>query len=262
MKIKNLLPTNCPSCNTLLIWSDSGVDLICPNPDCYQKNLYKVEHFILSHDIEFITAKTLEMIGIETIEDLFDLEEFELIEMDGVGPKKARIILSQIKKSLDTTPDKLLKSFGIEGIGNSLSKDILNKWTFDQLFDITPQEFETLDGIGSVLARNLILGLGENIELYEFLQERGLKLNEVKDSNIKGMIFTLTGKSDIKRNDLTKMINEMGAQVKGISKKVNILVTNDIKSTSGKMKKALKYGTEIISYEDLYEMLNIDTTLL
>lgn len=40
------------------------------------------------------------------------------------------------KKTLKVTPDKLLAAFGITGIGKTLAPVILEKYTFDELFNV------------------------------------------------------------------------------------------------------------------------------
>lgn len=75
-------------------------------------------------------------------------------------------------------------------------------------------------------------------------------------SNITGMIFTLTGKMPMKRDIITKMIVKKGGMVKGISKSTNYLVTDDPNSGSAKNKKAQSYGTEIIDFNALMELIN------
>ena len=248
------IPTVCPSCKTELEWTNTKVDVCCNHNNCLEQNLYKIEHFLNSHEVEEIGIPTIKQIGITSIEELFELDDFDLIGLEGIGSRKSSIILNQIKKVLKTTPDKLLKSFGIEGIGKTISKDLLNKWSFDELFTLTVNDFITVDGIGEILANNLVKGLKENKTLYDFLLNKGLVFKK-QNTNLKGMLFTLTGKSEYKRNDLIKMIESQGAQVKGISKKINYLVTNTINSNSNKMKKAKKYGIEIITYDDLLTMI-------
>jgi DNA ligase (NAD+) len=173
-----------------------------------------------------------------------------------MGLKRAQTIIREIKKTLNTTPEKLLKSFGIPGIGNTVSKMVLNTYNdFDSLFDKDVSDFTGIDGVGDVLAENLVSGLSKNRGLYEFLKDRGLKFEEKASMDLQGKIFTLTGKPDINRNDLSKMISQHGGMVKGISKSTTYLVTNDMNSTSGKMKKAIAYGVSIITYDDLLNMI-------
>lgn len=250
-------PTNCPACGEFLDSTKTGVDLVCINSTCEGQMLYKIEHFLLSHDVEEITATTIKRLGVKSIKDLYNLTEGDISSIEGMGSKRAKVILKELQKTLDTTQEKLLKSFGISGIGNTASDMIVNKFgDIDTLFDKNVNDFKELDGFGEVLARNLVNGLNENKDLYMFLKSQGLKFEEKKSMDLQGKVFCLTGKSDISRNDLMQMIGSHGGMVKGISKKVDFVVTNDTNSTSSKMKKAIQYGIPIISYDELLNIIS------
>lgn len=251
-----LIPTNCPSCGDFLDRSLTNIDLFCLNDNCPQKNLYKIENFLLAHECEEISYTTLENLGVKSIYDLYELDEFSISMMEGFGSRSANIIIKEINKTLNTTPEKLLKSFGISGCGDSISKSIMNKFSFDELFELNKNDLIiSIYGIGNILANNIIKGLKNNKELYDFLISKGLKFKETSSINLKGKVFALTGKSDMKRNDVISLIASNGGMVKGMSKTVDYLVTNDVKSNSSKTRKAMEYGTKIISYDDLLEML-------
>ena len=89
-----------------------------------------------------------------------------------------------------------------------------------------------------------------------WLEIAGLRWeSRVAERIFEGMVFTLTGKGPMSRNAIQTMVTSNGGIVKGISKKTNYLVTGDVDSQSTKAKKARQYGVEIISYEQLMEML-------
>ena len=256
MVFKDII-SSCPACGYSLDVSLSGVDLVCINHYCDGKMLYKIEHFLLAHEVEEITAKTIKKLDVRCIEELYSLSHDEIASIEGMGASRANTILTQLQKTLNTTPEKMLKSFGISGIGNSASDLILNTFgDLETVFTRNLDDFIKLDGIGDKLARNLFDGLRNNVSLYQFLKNRGLKFEEKVSMDLQGKIFTLTGKSDVSRNDLLSMIGSHGGMVKGISKKVDYLVTDDINSTSGKMKKAIQYGITIISYDDLLNIIS------
>lgn len=250
------IPVRCPSCDSRLKWTNSSIDLMCNNPECPEILLYKTENFLLSHGCEEMTYTTLKNLGVENIFELYSLDEFSISMIDGFGTKRAGQIMKEIDKTLHTTQEKLLKSFGIDGVGNTISKVVMNYFTIDQLFTVSADELMKIDGVGSIMAANIQRGIAENKELYDFLIEKGLKFEELKSSSLKGKVFTLTGKSDMKRNDIVSMISANGGMVKGISKTVDYLVTDDPNGSSSKTQKARVYGTKIISYEQLMSMIN------
>jgi len=251
------LLTHCPSCGMELEETSTGVDLVCPNADgCFSQKIFRIENFLLAHEVEEITATTIKKLGVVDIEDLYSLDEFDISRIDGMGTKKADIILRELEKTLNTTEEKLLKSFGIPGLGDTASKMIVNKFNdISDVFQATAEKFMEIDGIGEIMADNIVKGLKKNFGLFLFLANQGLKFQTKASTNLQGKIFTLTGKSDISRNDLTKMISSHGGMVKGISKSTDYLVTDDVTTGTSKTKKALQYGTSIITYQTLLNMI-------
>jgi DNA ligase (NAD+) len=59
----------------------------------------------------------------------------------------------------------------------------------------------------------------------------------------------------MKRDIVTQMIVKKGGTVRGISKNTNYLVTDDPNSGSVKNKKAQSYGTTIIDFDGLMELI-------
>lgn len=257
LKLVNI-PTRCPSCGEALKESATNVDLICNNVDCPEKVLLYIENFLLSHDCEEVTYTTLKNLGVKSIYDLYNYSIGEIAQIPGFGISKATKFIIELQKTLNTTPDRLLKSFGIPGIGDTLSKVLLNKFCFEELFYLTSKDLQEIDGVGPILATNIVDGLMQYKDFYEFLCTQGLKFKDKDSEKLKGLVFALTGKSDIGRNELTKMIENNGGLVKSVSKTTSYLVTDDPNSTSGKTKKAKEYGVKIISYKNLMGMMNND----
>lgn len=254
------IPKTCPSCNHN-ISNNTLIDLWCNNDECPSKILKKIEYYLITLGCENISIKTLEKLNVECIEDLYDLDELEITEMPGFGIKRGFQIVSEIQKTLNTTKEKFLAALGIPGVGIELSKSIVNY--FDDLpfenFFTSPEEisFDQVEGIGLITKNKLINNLKKHNDLYNFLVNRGLFFTKsFKKDKIKGKIFALTGAHpSLKRHDLAIMIDNAGGEVKNISKKVDYLVTNDLNSKHNKMKKAKEYGINIITYNELDEML-------
>jgi DNA ligase (NAD+) len=246
---------NCPSCKGPLVWSETKINLFCYNDNCLAKNFYKVGHYVKTMGMEHIGISTLKNLVINSIIELYYLKPENIMVMEGFGEKKAEKIVGEIQNSLHIEPERFLAALGIDGIGRTLSKDILSKYSFDDLFTITKEELMIIEGVGDVLAENLVQGIQENKELYNNLKHLGLTFKE-RVNEMGGKVYCLTGNGPLPRNNYIQMIVAQGGVFKsGISKKVDILVTNDFEGTSTKMKKAKSYGIEIISYEELTNRL-------
>jgi DNA ligase (NAD+) len=250
------MPRTCPSCGGCIEWK--GVDLICTNDACNSRVLKKLEFFLRNLGVENITTVTLEKLGVFYIEDLYDLNEFEIAEIEGFGIKSGEMIVNEINKTLNTTQEKLLASFGIPGVGKRMSKNILKCFgSIEKLFEVSEMDLQECDGVGPKIARNIMKNIIKCWDLYDHLVHNvGMKfINEENNMLLENKKITLTGKGEMGRKELQAMIELAGGTVSGISKTTDYLVTNDINSQSGKMKKAREYDIQIISYEDLMDIL-------
>ena len=243
------LPSKCPDCGYPLI--SYSKELICNNPNCFQKNIQKVAHFFIEMGAEGFSDKTIENIGIDTIQGIYLLTKENLSKIPGFGEKKAENITEEVKRTLLTKPEKLLSAFGMPLIGKTLSKQLCSRFNFDELFEIKDPE---VIGLGPITSKSLIDNINNYEELYNFLKLMGLKFVEedMNTKTLKGLKFALTGEGPLKRAEIQKLIENLGGELKGISRDVNYLVTNDPESKSGKMKQAEKFGITVISYETLF----------
>jgi len=255
----------CPACGSELEWE--GVDLKCTNEDCWRKSYKEVEHFIRSMGAENITEKTLMKLGIDHIERLYEIDEWGISTIEGFGVKRAQQIVDEIQGTLFSTPEILLRSFGMKNIGKTASREItkhLYRITDDDnkvmeyVFSLPYEELIKIEGIGDITARTFVNEIGKYKDRYKFLKRSGLVfMNENTKGKFDGINFTLTGKGWLGRKEIQTLIEREGGSVKSIGKTIDYLVTNDVESTTGKAKKAREYGVQIILYEDLKEMLRV-----
>jgi DNA ligase (NAD+) len=257
------LPHNCPSCESGLVIV--GVDVVCKNPICQAQSYKQVEHFLRTMGAENITQKTLIKLGLDTIESCYTITDFEIAKYEGFGMKRARVIVNEIEKTLQTTPDRFIRALGIPFVGKTFSKLVYDHFRpqcenddhfMQRAWNFLPSELMEIDGIGEVTAKYYFKNIrmvGEG--LFDFLRNKGLQWEQVA-RNLAGTSFCMTGKGPFGRKELQMMIEKKGGTVRSMSKSVTFLVTADPDSQTGKAKKARSYDITIISYEDLMEMLN------
>ncbi len=244
------IPTSCPDCNGSVILKRK--ELICMNPKCFHKNVQNVTHFFISMGCEGMSDKTIENIGITSIQEMYSLTQEYLEKIPGFGKKKAEKILSEVKKTLMVKSENLLHAFGIPMIGKTLSRKLCKKFTIDELFEIKdPDKL----GLGEITSQTFIDNITNYKELYDYLKLIGLEFitKDNMSQSLNGMLFELTGKGPLDRNKIKSMIESKGGEVNGISKNTNYLVTNDPDFKSGKMKNAEKVSIPIITYDKLFE---------
>lgn len=252
----------CPSCKSDLFMQ--GVDLYCRNPSCWTRAYRNTSYFLRKMGAENITEKTLMKLGLENIKDCYEIDEFEIAEMDGFGVKRGEQIVNEINKTLITTPEKLLAALGIPGVGDTVAKSIVDylrsdleyeEDVIDSFFTVSKEELLEIEGIGDIIADSYMENIGKFEDLIMFLVGKGLEFKS-RDSKVSGKVFTLTGKcEEFSRSYIVDMVIDAGGMVKGISKSTDYLVAADKDTQSTKAKKARSYGIEIISYDDLLKML-------
>lgn len=247
------IPTNCPSCNTAL--RRTNKELICDNEKCPQKMIYTVSHFFIEMGTDNISDRTIEMLGVFSIEDAYNLSVDDMEKLPGFGRKKAEMIYDEITNTLTTKPDRLLAAFGMPLIGTTLSKQLCSRFKFEELMygDLTVDML----GLGPITSKAVIDNIYKYRELYEFLKTQGLHFEEenIEMKTLKGMKFALTGAGPLKRKEYEALCDAKGGTIKGMSKDTDYLVTDDITSGSEKIKAAQKYGTKIITYDEFMNML-------
>ena len=268
-------PAECPACGgPTRIRDENGIrTLHCPNPDCPAKKIKSFTHFVSRNamNIEGLSEATLEkLIGYGCIHepaDVFRLQQHRdvIVGMEGFGEKSFENLIAACDTASHTTPDKLLYSLGIPGIGTAGARLIAraghNNW--DEIRNMTQDQLLTIDGIGDVLASDYTAFFADekNARVVDDLLEvltLDESFEETSDQPLQGKTFVITGSLEhFENRDAAKArIQDLGGKVAGsVSKKTDYLVNNDIASTSSKNKKAKELGIPIITEQDLLDLL-------
>ena len=268
------IPEVCPVCgHETEIANDNGVKTLhCVNPDCLAKQIKLLSLFVSrdAMNIDGLSESTIEKLVsaglVKELADLFHVDRFEkeFVEMDGFGKKSFENLCRSVEAARDTTPDRLLYSLGISGIGKAnaklMAKFCNNKWA--KIENLTFDELVSIDGIGEVMAGNFCdyFGNGENRKAVDdILKEIRLDEREdIQNDKLKGLTFVITGSlvHYENRDALKEVLEQAGAKVAGsVSAKTSYLINNDVSSSSGKNKKAKELNIPIISEEDAMKML-------
>ena len=154
-------PTVCPACGSPV--KEVGAFLYCTGEHCAPQVISSLDHFASKDamDIEGFSEKTAEQfyneIGLRTVVDLMTLKPEDMFGLEGFGDKKIGNLINSIAKSKNTTPDRFLYALGAPGIGKKTAKDLIKKFkNFSTLMDATEEELSSVDGVGDILAKNLV----------------------------------------------------------------------------------------------------------
>lgn len=275
------IPPVCPVCGYPTRISDVNEvkTLYCDNPECQAKHV-KSFSLLVSRDalnIDGLSEATLEKFiqkgFIKDKTDIFHLDRYkdEIISMEGFGEKSYANLIDAINKSKDTSLVRVIYGLGIDNIGLSTAKLIINKLQGDPqaVLSVTTKELTDIDGIGEVIADSFVKYFAneDNKDEYiRFLSE--VKLKEPDETHntdeLAGKTFVITGNVThfANRKELKELIESMGGKVTGsVTGNTSYLINNDSMSQSTKNKTAAKLGVPVITEAEFIRLAGIENML-
>ena len=273
----NLKPAAvCPVCGqpTEIRSDNEAKFLYCPNPDCAAKKIKNFSLFV-SRDalnIEGLSEQTLEKFiahgFIHHYSDIFHLDRYraEIVTMEGFGEKSYENLMVATERARHTELYRVVYGLGIAGIGLANAKVLCRHFgdDFAKLRAAGVEELKEVDGIGAVLAENLVRYFRDAAAMKQvdaLLQDLEIE-KRTEDSTtaktMEGKSVVITGALEHfgNRKELQALIEQAGGRAAGsVSAKTAYLVNNDITSTSGKNKKAKELGVPIVTEEEFLRIL-------
>lgn len=267
------MPTNCPICNTQLIYSNSKVDLKCPNDACPARNIESLIHFCdrKAMNIEGLGDAILtdfyNMNIIKSITDIYNLKESKdkLIELEGFGDKSVNKLLENIEISKNNSLEKLLFGIGISGIGEKNARMLAKKFkNIDFLIECELEDLIKIDDLGPVLANNIynFFKDKENIKLINDLKNIGINMKylgkeEKENPYINGKRIVVTGTlNKYTRDEIQELIEQNGGLwSSSVSKKTDIVIVGE--NAGSKYDKAKELNITIWNEEEFDSKINV-----
>ena len=269
--------THCPECGSPLVRIDGEANHYCPNYNgCHPQIIGRIQHFISRKalDIDGLGQETVALLVnsnlINNYADLYELKFDDVVGLERMAEKSANNLIIGIENSKDISFERVLYGLGIRYVGETVAKklarhfenvDMLIKSNFDKLISV--------DEIGDKIANSILdfFNNEENISILNKLKSYGLKFEiDEKDKNISsifsGKSFVISGVfSNYSRSDIKNLIESNGGRVSSsISSKTNYLVAGQNMGPS-KKEKAEKLKTQIISDEELINLISSQRTL-
>ena len=131
---KLIPPTKCPTCETELILTETGIDLMCPNQTGCKTQIVKRMAYFCQRSLANISGlsekqieKFVDEYGIHDVADLYDLPWDKIRLLEGFGEKSVQNLQQSIQKSKQIADFKFLAGLGIDGIGPEVAKLVCEK---------------------------------------------------------------------------------------------------------------------------------------
>ncbi|GIL14187.1 MAG: DNA ligase [Chloroflexota bacterium] len=266
-----LPPETCPFSGDAIIQPEGMVDYFCPNPLCPERVFRSIEFFVSrgAMDIEGMgpqTVKTLIEKGfIQDEADIFYLRREPLLELEGFADKKVDNLLASIEAAKQRPLAQFLASLGIDGVGGVVASLLADHFgSIDALQNATAEQIDEIEGIGPVLAQNVVDWFADphHRRVLDKMRAAGVNMQAERKAaasdKLAGMTFVLTGTlPTLSREQATELIEMHGGKVTGsVSKKTSYVLMGD--SPGSKADKARALGVPIIDEAGLRRLIGGD----
>lgn len=263
-----VFPTVCPSCGSPVVQDDEAATR-CTNTDCPAQLMRHMIHFVSrdAMDIDGLGPAFLEQLLKEKLvkspADLYRLKTEDISVFERKAEKSANNLINSIQKSKDNELYRLVYALGIRNIGLKAAKLLCEHFlTVNDLMNAKAEDFESIDGFGSVMAQSLenYFSLESTKQLIADLKDLGLKMKpseqKISGGVFEGKTFVLTGTlPTMTRSEASKIIEQNGGNTSSsVSKKTSYVLAGE--EAGSKLTKAQKLGIEVISEEQFLSMIN------
>lgn len=257
-------PTKCEICDTKL--TITGPRIYCPNPHCGGRKLHRLEKWIAKTGAKGFGPSLMNYLFdnsfITNIEDLYTVDLEEVLGYTNLK-KAASKAFANLYKVKEMKLESFVSGFDIEGIGEGVVKFAVDAKinTLNDLHNASVSDFEMVDGFSEGRAKLLYDAMQslyeEMAELtkYVSIKEKGEPVR--MGSKLNGKSFCFTGKlENITRAEAQNLVTLNGGIVKNsVTKDLDFLITNTPNSGTSKNKKALSFGTELITEESFMKRI-------
>lgn len=260
------MPTNCPSCDTLVVKLEDEVAWRCPNPFCKAIVKESLKHFVSRRamNVEKIGDRLIDTLVdqdmVSKFSDLYKLDKDTLMSLERQGDKSTENILKNIEASKKTTLARFIFALGIRFVGEQTAKLLADHFdTLENFKSATSEELMKVPEIGPKVAQSILTFL-ENKDSQKELDQlirSGIQIAEPKRAaggKLSGKSFLVTGTLPVKRDEAKDIIEQNGGKILGsVSSKLNYLIVGD--DPGSKLEKAQGLGVAILSWDDFLGLL-------
>ena len=263
------LPTSCPVCEHKLFRSEDEVVYRCHNHSCSAQIKGHLQHFVSKNamDIDGVGEKLIDQLVdqglINTVDDLFRLDQATIASLDRMGEKSATNALASIASAKSTTFARFIFALGIRHVGEHTAKILEQAFQGDigtfreSSFDV----LEAIDGIGPIVAESIVRFWEDetNKEIVTACFEMGITIQDPPEMQLQTLAkktFVFTGSLEIyTRKMAQELVENRGARASSsVSKNTDYVVAGD--GAGSKLSKAKKLGVNIITEKEFEKLLN------
>ena len=264
-------PKVCPICKEPLIHDDDSADFVCVNPSCRAQLSRTISYFasVNCMKIDGLGDKIIDALidkdYLHNYADLYKLKEHrdQLIEDGIIGKaKNTDKILAAIEKSKDNEAVRLLTALGIQNVGLSTARSLMQNFdSITALSEAPVDKLVEINDVGETTAKFIhdFFNNAQNHQVLEELKACGVNMDNIADGSttekLKGMTIVVTGTlPTLGRKEIEELIVKNGGKSSGsVSKKTSFVVAGE--AAGSKLTKANDLNIRVITEEEFLKML-------
>jgi DNA ligase (NAD+) len=262
------MPEFCPCCKTQLV--RDGAHYFCPNEiSCADQVRQRLQHAVGKGALDWdgfgpAAVEVSVAMGITKLSQLFELADSKLDEL--FKPAFVRKFKKERERVKTSPLWRKINALGIDNIGQTASKELCEAArSLEDIIDLGPEKLRSI--LGPVASKSFIDYVAANVAELDKLNELGYTFVDTAPiatvgGKLSGKTFCLTGAMlSGTRPQVAITIEQHGGKVKGsVGKDLSYLVAGD-GGGANKANAAKKLGTQVITEEELYQMIGIPMPL-
>ncbi|MGB2579831.1 DNA ligase (NAD+) [Elusimicrobium simillimum] len=261
------LPTNCPSCGSILYKDEEEVALRCINPACPAQLRGHLLHFASRGAMDIdgfgdaVVDQVLEKGYVKDFADIYNLTLMHLMTLELFKEKKAGNLLAAIESGKSRPLSRLLYALGIRHVGQKTAEIIANHFgNMDAVLSAELEDLQKINEVGPIVGQSIFDFMQSAKAKAEIERLRTAGVNfiqpqtEQAGSSLAGKTFVFTGELTVPRTEAEAMAKSYGAKVSGsVSSKTSYVVAGA--DAGSKLAKAQKLGVTVLTEEEFRAML-------
>ncbi len=239
---------------------------------CVDKKSFAVSrrvfhNFVGKHalDIEGLGKKTVDLLLeeglIQHFDDIFTLEEGDVLALEGFAEVSAKKLIESIHKSREVELARLLVGLSIPHIGEETAILLAQEFrTLEAIAGANEEKLNAIDGMGDIMAKAVHEWFHdkENLKLITRLKKViTVKSPTAQKKNLPlaGKTYVLTGAlTSMSRDEAKEKLRSLGADVSGsVSKKTTAVISGE--ESGSKLDKARELGVAVLTEAEFLRMI-------
>jgi len=245
----------------------------CVNKNSFAQQKRTFHHFVSKKvfDIEGLGPKVIDILLeenlVNTFDDIFSLEEGDLLVLPRFAKKSVDNLLQAIEEARKIDLARFIMSLSIDQVGEETAIDMANTFgSFEKFKKADFEDLDKIDGVGSVVAQAVVdwFKNKENKKMLERLLKEIKIINPSKKlggatpkfGKLKNKVFVLTGSlKTMSRDEAKTKIRDLGGSISSsVSANTDFVITGE--KSGSKLKKAKELGIKVLDENEFLKMLD------